>query len=76
MSIKGMSVEELDADIIKELAFIMACQSEGSDFKQTTFDDFISWLEQFEENDILSKSVDIMSLWMQNVKPLVKAKKK
>ena len=76
MSFKGMSAEDFDVDVVKQLAFIMFKQSETADFKQVTFEDYIEWLEQYEETDILNAAADIISCWLQNTKTLTKAKKK
>lgn len=76
MSFKSMSPEDFDADIIKELAFIMMQQAAGADFKAVTFDDFVDWLEKFEETDLLNKASDIIGLWMSNTQTMAKAKKK
>ncbi len=76
MSFKGMSPDGLDTDLILQLAFIMAEQAEGTDFNSVTFDAYVDWLEQFEENDILQAMPDIVNLWMNNSKASVKAKKK
>lgn len=76
MAFKGMTAEDFDTDVVKQLAFIMMKQSENADFKQITFDDFISWLEQFEETDILEAAAEIIGCWLQNTKTLTKAKKK
>ena len=76
MSFKGMSAEDFDVDVVKQLAFIMLKQSENADFKQVTFDDYIEWLEQYEETDILNAAADIIGCWLQNTKTLTKAKKK
>lgn len=76
MSFKGMNADDFDADLIKQLAYIMAMQAEGADFKTISFDDFIDWISQFEENDMLQASAGIVELWMNNNKATVKAKKK
>ena len=76
MSFKGMTAEDFDTDVVKQLAFIMMQQAAGADFKQVTFDDFISWLEQFEETEVLEAAAEIIGCWLQNTKTLTKAKKK
>lgn len=76
MSFKGMSADDFDADIIKELAFVMAEQAQGADFKQVTFEDFVDWISQFEENDLLETAADIINVWIVNTKSSATAKKK
>lgn len=76
MSFKSMSAEDFDVDMITQLAYIMAMQAEGADFKTISFDDFIDWVSQFEQNDVLEASPDIINLWMSGSKTNVKAKKK
>lgn len=76
MAFKGLSAEDFDADLVKQMAFVMAMQAEGADFKAVTFDAFIDWLEQFEETDLLQAMPEIVGLWMTNTQSLVKPKKK
>lgn len=76
MTFKGMTADMFEADIVKELAFVMAQQARGADWKQVTFDDYVSWLEAYEEMDILSKSAEIIALWVDNSETTVKNKKK
>lgn len=77
MTFKDMSNEEnFDSNIIKELAFVMTQQAQGADFKQVSFDDYVAWLEQFEESDILPSAADIINLWMTNTQSVIDAKKK
>ena len=76
ISFRGMSADDFDADLIKQLAFVMVKQAEGADFKAVSFDDFIDWLEQFEETDLLQAMPEIIGLWMTNAETLAKAKKK
>ena len=76
MSFKDMNENNFDTDIIKELAFIMVQQAQGTDFKQVGYDDYVAWLEQFEESDILPIAANIINLWMNNTQTMVAAKKK
>lgn len=76
MSFKGMSADDFDADIIKELAFVMAEQAQGADFKQVTFEDFVDWISQFEEHDLLETAAEIINVWIVNTKTSVTTKKK
>lgn len=76
MSFRGLSDSDFDVDLVKQLAYVMAMQAEGADFKAVSFDAFIEWLEQFEETDLLQAMPEIVGLWMTNTQSLVKAKKK
>ena len=76
MSFKAMTADEFDVDAIKQVAYIMALQADGADFKQVTADDFIDWLCQFEETDMLNAAGDIIGIWMTNSQTSVTAKKK
>jgi len=76
MSFKAMSADEFDVDTIKQVAFIMALQAESANFNQVTYDDFIDWLCQFEEADVLGAAGDIIGMWMNNSKTSVVSKKK
>lgn len=76
MALKGMNENNFDENVLKGLAFTMALQARGADWKQVTGDDFVTWLEQFEEVDFLSKAQEIMNVWIANAQSMVKAKKK
>ena len=76
MSFSKMTENNLDADIAKELGFVMHLQARGEDFNHVTFNDYCSWLEQFEEQDFLQALPSIINLWMNTTKADVKAKKK
>lgn len=76
MSFKAMSENDFDIDTIKQAAYIMMLQAEGADFKQITSDDFIDWLCQFEESEVLNAAADIIGMWMNNTQTLTKSKKK
>jgi len=76
MSFSQMTENNLDADIVKELGFVMYLQAQGRDFNQVTFNDYCSWLEQFEEQDFLQALPSIINLWMSTTKLDAKAKKK
>lgn len=76
MSFRGMSVEDFDADTIKGLAFVMAKQAEGADFKGITLDDFVDWISQYEEFDFMNSAADVIGIWTANNATMAKAKKK
>ena len=54
----------------------MAMQADGKSFTAITYEDFIGWLEQFEESDLITAMPDIISVWMNNAETKVKSKKK
>lgn len=76
MLFKAMSADDFDTDTIKQLAYIMMLQADGADFKQITSDDFIDWLCQFEEDDMLQAAGDVIGMWMTNSRTSVAPKKK
>lgn len=76
MQFKGMDIDNFDVDVIKELAFVMAQQARGADFKQISFDDYIEWLAQYEEQELLQAAASIINVWIQNTTTAVQPKKK
>lgn len=76
VSFAAMEKGVYDLDLIKELAFVMAMQADGKSFTAITYEDFIEWLEQFEESDLIASMPDIISVWMNNAETKVKSKKK
>ena len=76
MTFSKMTESNIDADIVKELGFVMYLQARGEDFNQVSFNDYCSWLEQFEEQDFLKALPSIINLWMSTTKADVKPKKK
>ena len=75
MQFKGMDIDNFDVDIIKELAFVMAKQAQGADFRQVSFDDFVEWLSQYEEQELLQAAASIINVWIQNTAAAVQPKK-
>lgn len=55
-------------DYIKELAYIMHMQAEG-EIKKAGYDDYIEWLDGFEESDFQDEKTiqDILSTWNKNL---------
>ena len=76
MAFKGMSEEAFETDTIKELAFVMNKQAQGDDFKSISFDDYVEWLEGFDESEMLAAAPDIINIWMHNTQMSSKSKKK
>lgn len=70
-----MTTENFEADVMKQVAYIMHLQATGADFHAVTFDTFIDWLSQFEENDYLEKVGEITDLWLKTNKTSVKSRK-
>lgn len=75
MNFKSMSTDDFDTDMLKQLAYIMKLQAEGTDFRAVTFDTFCEWMAGFEEMDFLEKVGEIINLWMQTTKTSVKNRK-
>ena len=75
MNFKGMTTDEFDTDMLKQLAYIMSAQAEGADFRALTFETFVEWMSQFEEMDFLEKVGEIINLWMKSSATSVKNRK-
>jgi hypothetical protein len=70
---------DLDTDMIMELSFVMHLQAEGADnarFNSVSAEDYIAWLEGFEFLDVLGAAPEILGLWADSSKPVVRSKKK
>lgn len=76
MQFKGMDIDNFEADIVKELAFVMTQQAQGADFRQVSFDDYVDWLAQYEEQELLQAAASIINVWIQNTATAVQPKKK
>lgn len=76
VSFAGMNEGGYDLDMLKELAFVMAKQADSANFMSLTDEDYITWLEQFEEVDLIGAMQDIVALWLDNTKNAVTSKKK
>lgn len=76
MQFKGMDIDNFEADIVKELAFVMVQQAQGTDFKQVSFDDYVEWLARYEEQELLQAAASIINVWIQNTATAVQPKKK
>lgn len=76
MQFKGMDIDNFEADIVKELAFVMTQQAQGADFRQVSFDDYVEWLAQYEEQELLQAAASIINVWIQNTATAVQPKKK
>ena len=76
MQFKGMDIDNFEADIVKELAFVMTQQAQGADFRQVSFDDYVEWLARYEEQELLQAAASIINVWIQNTATAVQPKKK
>ena len=63
--------------MIQQLAYVMAMQAEGNDFKKINFDSFLGWVSEFEAMDLVGGQIaaDILAVYTANNKTLSKAKK-
>ena len=71
--------DDMDLDMITELAFIMKCQAEGYDsakFNSTTFENYVDWLNTMDFMALMGAAPEILSVWADTSKTAVKAKKK
>lgn len=68
----------ISADMLMELAFIMAMSAEKHDMNRLNYDAFVEWLEDFEFMDFLAEDVasEIMAVWQGNREQSVTPKKK
>ena len=55
-------------ETVTELCFIMAKQAEKADMNRLTYDEFISWLEEFSAMAFINAAEDILSVYMDSTK--------
>lgn len=75
-AITQSGAEHLSMEMIKRLAYIMTLQATGGDFRGASEETMISWLEQFEEMDLIEHAQEIFAIWIDNTKRTSTAKKK
>jgi len=71
--------QDIDTEMVTELAFIMKCQADGltnEQFNQISFEDYVSWLDTIDFVPLMEAAPKIISLWADTSKLSVKAKKK
>lgn len=66
----------LSLEMIKRLAYVMALQGAGGDFRGASEETLISWLEGYEEMDFVDHAQEIISIWIDSSKRTSTAKKK
>lgn len=73
----GKRSEEDQSLMIQQLAYVMAMQAEGNDFKKTNFETFLAWSTQFGPMDMIGRKVaaEILAVYTENTKTLSKPKK-
>lgn len=59
---------------IQRLAYIMACQADGS-VRKASVDGFLTWLEDFMPNDLIDTAADIMDVYAGTQKTMSVPKK-
>lgn len=69
------SEEDVKIDAIQELAYVMNKQATG-DIKNMSFDNYMTWLEDFGALDFAQASAQIVSVYSSQQKGTSKAKKK
>ena len=72
----GGKVEDGDAaDVSQKLGYIMAMQAKKEDMNRLNEDSFITWLENFETNELVIAAEDIIAVYTGNTDQVSKAKK-
>lgn len=70
---------DIDIDMITELAYVMHLQADGSTnegFNAVSFEDYLTWLDGFEFIDLMTAAPQILGLWADTSKQTSKVKKK
>ena len=55
-------------EAVTQLAFIMNKQAQKADMNKLSYDEFITWLEDFGSMAFIEASEDILNLYMENEK--------
>lgn len=73
--VKMFDSDEVDEISIRELGYVMAKSAEKADMNKLSEDDFIEWISQFENFDIMNALEDIITVYLGNNDVTSKAKK-
>lgn len=71
--IKIGSSEELNT--ISEMAYIMNMAATGANMNELSIEKYLDWLDQFESMEFLTKSMEIIDIYMTNRETSVEPKK-
>lgn len=55
--------EDSDTYAYVEMGYIMARAYEGADMSKLSYDDYIDWLDQFGQGDMIAAVAKIVELW-------------
>lgn len=69
------TAEQMDITAIQELAYVMMHQASGTVDKMN-FDDYMTWLEEFDALDFAHASAQIVNVYANQQKTTAEAKKK
>ena len=72
----GKAKPEDIAEVVQELAYIMARSGEKADMNMLNIDDYIDWVGQFDVFDLLRASEEILSIYQGNEASKSSSKKK
>lgn len=64
------------SDTITKLAYIMNAQAEKKDMNCISFDDFMTWLEDFNPLDFVMEGAALMEIYLASAATTVEGKKK
>lgn len=69
----------METERLIELAYVMHLQAEGytnEQYNAETFENYLTWLEQFDFSELLTSAPDILGVWVDTSKTGSVAKKK
>lgn len=64
-----------EMDSISKLAYIMNMAAVGSNMNELSMEKYLDWLDQFESMEFLTKSMEILDVYMSNRSTSVEPKK-
>lgn len=73
---KGFKTTSESIYVAQKLGYIMARAAEKADMNKLSEDDFLAWLEEFDQFDMVDASAEIVKIYMGNEKTLSTPKKK
>ena len=64
-----------ELDTISKMAYIMNMAATGEDMNALSFEKYMDWLDQFDSMEFLTKSMEIIDIYMTNRETSVEPKK-
>ena len=73
---RGFKTTSESIYVAQKLGYIMAKAAEKADMSKLSEDDYLQWLEEFDQFDMVDASAEIVKIYMGNEKTLSTPRKK